>query len=348
MRDAIDAFHRHLQDRHAARTARTYRTILSSLAEFLDAAAAPGSVPSRTDIEAFLARPLGNGERRSAATRNQELAAIRSFAKFAIRDAIWPVNPTDGIPFAREAPRDPAVLTLPEVRRLFEVAACGTGGRRARDLALLALLSQAGLRVHELVALRVDQVDFLSSTLVAVHGKGGSVHDLPLNAPTLALILAWLAERDRIAKSGESALFVSSRGTRLSVRSVQHLMASLRGKMGSSKKISPHSLRHTCATLLVALGENLVTVASLLRHEDLRTTTRYVALADSQRRTAVSRLAVAIPPNLVPAPPTPVVAGPEGSVIALPERAPRPADVSEVMENRLDVQHALDAMDEAA
>src|SRR5581483_2794029 len=134
----------------------------------------------------------GDGGRRSASTRNQELAALRAFAKLAGREGRWPTNPTDGVPFVREAPRDPAVLTAPEVRRLFLAGAQEPAGpARARNLAALAVLAQIGLRVHELVGLDVAQLDLASGTVVGVKGKGGTVHDLPLNAPTVALLTAW-------------------------------------------------------------------------------------------------------------------------------------------------------------
>lgn len=258
--------------------------------------------PTRGDAEAFLGRPRRDGGRRSPGGRNQELQALRAFSKFALREGRLPADPTDGVPFLREAPRDPAVLGLDELRRLFTAAAETTEvSRRARDLAILSLLSQLGLRVHELVALDLDQVDIASATLLGVKGKGGTVHELPLNAPTLTLLVAWIAERSSRAAEGEPALFVSSRGSRLGVRSVQRRLVRLRSEIGTSKRLTPHSLRHTCATLALTLGADLSTVSELLRHSDLNTTRRYLHLVDERRREAVRRLATSIPTTVLPA-----------------------------------------------
>jgi transcriptional regulator of met regulon len=134
---------------------------------------------------------------------------------------------------------------------------------------------------------------------VSVHGKGDTVHDLPLNTPTIALVSSWLADRSKVGREGETALFVSSRGSRISIRAVQRLVERLRQKTGSAKHITPHTLRHSAATLALTLGTDLSTVADLLRHSDLNTTRRYLHLVDERRREAVRKLAVAIPPDIV-------------------------------------------------
>jgi site-specific recombinase XerD len=328
MRDHLKAFVHHLSDRRSASTTKTYGSVLSLFVRTCATPSTDASPPTRAEIEAFLARPRRDGGRRSAAGRNQELAALRAFAKFALRDLGWIENPTDGVPFVREAPRDPPVLSVFELRRLFTTAAEGVRpGERSRDLAILAVLGQAGLRVHEVVGLDVGQIDLASATIVAVRGKGGTIHDLPLNAPTIALLTIWLGERAEIVSADEPALFVSSRRTRLSVRSVQHLLVRLREAMGTAKKITPHTLRHTTATLALTLGADLSTVADLLRHTDLNTTRRYLHLVDERRREAVRRLGTAIPAELLHD-----SAGPAGT-----------AGVAEKSgASGLDVQHGLD------
>lgn len=300
MRGHIEAFTQYLAGHRSARTARNYAAILQS---FIDAIGIPPRAwpPLRSDIEAFLARPRRDGRRRSIAGRNQELAALRAFAKFALREFTAQLDPTDGIPFLRESPRDPAVLSAAEVRGLFTAAARNPAPTaRACDLAMVAVLSQCGLRVHELVGLDLGQVDVQSATLVAVHGKGGTIHDVPLNAPALALVQAWVAERAAQAAAGERALFVSSRGTRVSIRSVQRFVERLRAAVGTKKKVTPHTFRHSAATLALTFGSDLSTVADLLRHTDLNTTRRYLHLVDVRRREAVRRLGAAVPEAVVP------------------------------------------------
>lgn len=297
MRNHHDAFVRHLlADHHAPRTVKTYGAILASFAAFHGGTAPP----TRAELEEYLARPRSDGAQRASTSRNQELAALRSFVTFARGELGWTTNPTDGVPFVREAPHDPAVLTSSELGLLFETAArTSREGEHARNLALLAVLSQAGLRVHEAVGLDVHQVDFASATLVAVRGKGGTIHDLPLNAPAVALLGAWVAERG--VREREQALFLSQRGTRLSIRAAESLLARLRKRMGSVKKITPHTLRHTAATLTLTAGTDLSTVAELLRHSDVNTTRRYLHLVDTRRREAVRRLENTVPAAVLPA-----------------------------------------------
>lgn len=337
MTDTLSAFARHLADRRSSRTVTTYQRVAALFADFTGIADYSVRMPTRGEIEAFLGRPRVDGRRRSPAGRNQELAALRALSAFARRDLGWTANPADGIPFLREPTRDPPVLGHSEVRRLFDVAAEISDPRR-RSLALIvvAVLSQAALRVHELVALDVDQVDLESATLVGVRGKGGTVHDLPMNAPTVALLRAWLTVRSCAASEDEPALFISSRKTRLSIRSVQHLIGGLARSMGTAKRLSPHVLRHSAATLALTMGSDVSTVAELLRHSDLNVTRRYLHLVDTRRREAVRLLGATIPRDVLP-----MSAAREGGPDARPDQGLRSARESGMFP--LDVQHGLDA-----
>ncbi len=334
MRDALPAFVRHLlADHHAPRTVKTYGTIFASFAAFHTGP----EVPARALVEAYLARPRRDGAQRASASRNQELAALRAFVAFARRELGWTTNSTDGIPFVREAPHDPAVLTAAELQQLFETAATTSRpGERARNLALLAVLSQVGLRVHEAVGLDLHQVDLASATLVAVHGKGGTIHDLPLNAPAVSLLGAWITERG--VRESERALFVSLRGSRLSIRAVEALLARLRKRMSSAKHITPHTLRHTAATLTLTAGTDLSTVAELLRHSDVNTTRRYLHLVDTRRREAVRRLEGTVPTAVLPTPASTAINTARSEKVPLPNLREAPVSPGPF---DLDDQHGL-------
>jgi integrase/recombinase XerC len=236
----------------------------------------------------------------------------------------WTADVTCDVPFAREPDRDPAVLTRGELRALFEAARNNKVEDptfQARDLAIVALLSQAGLRVHELVALDVDQVDLETRTLVAVRGKGGSIHDLPLNAETVTLLEQWLENRPEVEGPGEAALLVGSRGSRLSIRAVERLIAGLRANV-TKKHLTPHTLRHTAATLALVLGCDVATVGDLLRHSSLDTTRGYLHLVQERKRDAVARLGSTIPRSVLPSP----IAGNQEADNEPNRRRPRAAD----------------------
>ena len=299
MPNVIPCFREYLAWRCASRTVTAYGAIAASFFEFVGTERF--DQVGRDELERFLGRPTREGGRRAPATYNQELAALRALGKLGIRRLGWSENPAEGIPFAREAPRDPPVLNLGEIRTLFEVAAAVSPQRyRSRNLAMLAVLVQLGLRVHELVALKVGQVDVVSATLVGIHGKGGTVHDLPLNATLLSLLGAWLEDRRAMTTGDECALFVSDDCRRVSIRSVQRLVVKVRDAMGTAKRVTPHTLRHSCATLALTLGADLSTVSDLLRHSDLNTTRRYLHLVDERRRDAVAKLQIAVPPGVLP------------------------------------------------
>jgi len=298
MRIDPTAFADHLRSARFPRTAGTYQRIVDEFVEW-EAERGDEGQPSTVAIEAFLARPRRDGLPRSPATRNQELAALRAFARFSHRRTGWTEDPTAGIAFLREPRRDPTVLVPSEVRRLFEAAAKSSGPDRARNLAMLAVLTQTGLRVHELVALDEGQVDLESRTLLGVHGKGATVSDLPLNQETVALLASWLEERSARALE-VPALFLSSRGARITVRTVQRLLVRLRGAMGTKKKIVPHTLRHSAATIALLLGADLSTVGDLLRHADLNVTRRYLHLVGERTREAVRRLGTTVPASVLP------------------------------------------------
>ncbi len=296
MSDLLTAFRAHLAGaRRASRTVHTYTKVADTFLGTLS-----GTPPTVTAIEAFLARPRRDGAPRAATGRNQELAALRSLAKVALREKSWEVNPTEGVPFARKARRDPAFLGADELRQLFRSAAeRPPAGEGPQILAILGLLSQTALRVHELVAVEVGQLDLLTGTLLSVRGKGGTVHDLPLNAPAVTLLTAWLRKRATRAPPGEKALFLSSRGTRLAVRTIENWFVKLRAAMGTAKKVTPHTLRHSAATVALTMGTDLATVAELLRHSDLNTTRLYLHLVDTRRREAVQRLATTVPTDVL-------------------------------------------------
>lgn len=301
MREAITRFLSSLSGLRAPRTISTYEHILVGLEGFC--VRRGHAQPSRSDVEAFLARPRADGEARAPASRNQALAAIRVFAAHATREDVLAVDPTDGIPFARAARRDPTYLTVFQLRRLFQIAASSARRRfRERDLALLALLTQAGLRVTELASLDLENVDLDARLLVGVVGKGGTVRSIPLAEETAKLLGGWLAARVDHADRDERAFLVGHHGRRMSIRSVERLFARWRPLLGNMH-LHPHLMRHSFITNGIALGGDIVSLQHLAGHESIRSTQRYAHLVDSRRLDAVRRLAVAIPPELVPAPP---------------------------------------------
>lgn len=291
----------------APRTAASYVRIAAAFLATVDA----DFEPARSQVERFLERSAFDGYRRAPSTRNQELAALRALAGFAQREGIWQHDPTLGIEFAKVPMRNAVFLTAPELRRLFVAAGkAHTPNERARNIALLALMSQAGLRVHEVVGLNLTQIDLQQETIIGIRGKGGTEADIPVSPEVVVIISRWLERRPLIARLSETALFVSRLGSRISTRSVERAVETLRKAAGISKPASCHTLRHSMATLSLELGADVVTISEILRHHSIATTQRYLHCLDGRRRDTVRRLASTIPTEVLQGLPEPASSSP--------------------------------------
>lgn len=291
MRAAIlAAFERHLVAASARPlTITTYLRVAGRFLESLDNRAL--EEVGRRDVDRFLARPRTTGARAATSSRNLDVVALRALFR-----ANGATDPTAEIPLKRPDRRDPAVPTTTELHALFEAATHELDPDRA--LAHLALLYQAGLRVHELVGLNVEQVDLGGGALLGVEGKNGSRVEIPLGPEALELVTAWLMLHP--TRKGPLFPSTSRRTDRASVRSVQRLLARLRRRAGLAKPITPHSLRHATATEAISRGVSLPDTAALMRHARVETTMGYVALASNARREAATTIGAAIPRSVLP------------------------------------------------
>jgi integrase/recombinase XerC len=162
-----------------------------------------------------------------------------------------------------------------------------------RDRAMLELLYGSGLRVAELTGLTLDRLD-LEGAQVRVVGKGDKERVLPLGAPCLAALHAYIAMRPslRHPRSGvqhASALFLGRHGTRLGVRQVQGLVKHYGSYAASRPDLHPHALRHSCATHLLDAGADLRGIQELLGHASLSTTQRYTHVSVDRLREVYAR-----------------------------------------------------------
>ncbi|MFI5298737.1 MAG: tyrosine-type recombinase/integrase [Polyangiales bacterium] len=340
MNEAVDRYLAHLAGLRAPRTVSGYGAALAAFVRFIGK---PIAEATRDDIERFLRRPTIAGAHRAANTWNQELTAVRAFFAFAEKRLGFAHVAVEQVELRRDRAKDPAYLSAPEVRAVLQAA--GVNDRhvwRARDLALLVTALVAGLRVSEIARLDVNQVHREQSVLIHVLGKGSTVKDLALNDEAMVLLNVWLTKRDAVAREGESALFVSSRGTRISVRSIQRLVTKLARRARLTRRLSPHGLRHSLATLLIENGTDLVTVSEIMRHRDVSTTQLYVHLASPHRRAALARLSSVVPASLLPpTPPTSPTPPPVLTLDVVPDALSPIAGLAEGAANK----NAIEALD---
>jgi integrase/recombinase XerC len=301
--DAIERFDLYLRAQRglSLHTARAYRSDLHQFAESVGAKAPSALRPD--DVRHFLA------ERHAAdapASRGRKLAALRAFFRFLVREGVLAADPSTGIPAPRTPRRLPRPLAVDDCQALMtagsatlpraaSAARLGLAGASEetgllRDAALVELLYGAGLRVGELVALDVRDVD-LTRGEVRVLGKGGKERVVPLPAAAREALAAWLALRRRPGVLGEP-LFTALRARkgeaprRLDARDARRRLARRALAAGLADRVHPHRLRHSYATHLLDMGADLRAIQELLGHASLSTTQKYTAVS-AERLVAV-------------------------------------------------------------
>jgi integrase/recombinase XerD len=219
---------------------------------------------------------------RSAA---RHLSAVRGLCRFLVRERELEADPTALVGPPKLGRRLPKVLTFDEVLRLLEAPDVATR-RGLRDRAMLSLMYSAGLRVGELVGLRLGDVD-ASRGFLAVLGKGGKRRLVPIGDVAIADLERYKKEaRDAVARSGETALFVSPRGGPLTRQGFFKIIVGYARAAGIVKPISPHKLRHSFATHLLERGADLRSVQAMLGHANIATTEIYTHVATDHVRRA--------------------------------------------------------------
>ncbi len=221
----------------------------------------------------------------AAASRARRLAGIKSFYAFLARRKVIATSPARRVKTPKLPQRLPRAVPVDEAFALME-APSDEALLGLRDRAMLEVLYGSGLRVSELVGLSLDSLE-LKSGVVRVLGKGNKERLCPLSAPAIEAITAWLARRgELLAKPGKrqdpAALFLNFRGGRLTSRSVERHLDRYVRELALNRKLSPHALRHSFATHLLAGGADIRSIQELLGHASLSTTQRYTAVSFEQ------------------------------------------------------------------
>lgn len=222
---------------------------------------------------------------RSAA---RHLSAVRGFVRFLVRERALEADPCGLVDRPKTGRRLPKVLDVGEILRLVD-APDATTFRGKRDRAMLHVLYGAGLRVSEVVGLRVADVERRKG-IVRPLGKGGKRRLVPLGEVALEALDAYLAARQAEPRAAAAiVLFVSRNGRPLTRQAVWKQVVRYARAVGIAKPSSPHKLRHSFATHLLEGGADLRSVQALLGHADITTTEVYTHLADDHVRAAYAR-----------------------------------------------------------
>jgi integrase/recombinase XerC len=272
----------------SAHTLRAYDSDLSQYLEFLTkhlskpaSAIDPRSVDSQA-VRGFLDELHRRGSSRASVARR--VSALRAFGRWLVREGHIDADPAALVGAPKVEQKLPTHLDIKEVVGMIEsVDTSQPLGRR--DRAILELFYASGLRLSELVALDLQDVN-LSGRIARVTGKGGKERLVPFNNSTVAAIKAYLKDRrseppSTKASRGKPAadpLFLNYQGTRLSTRGVDRIVRRYAREAATRLGVSPHALRHSFATHLLQAGADLRAIQELLGHSRLSTTQRYTHL----------------------------------------------------------------------
>jgi integrase/recombinase XerC len=216
----------------------------------------------------------------SKSTIARKLATLRSFYKFLVKRNLVKSNPVLLIRTPKQERKLPKFLEYEDVKRLLETPPADSW-LGARDRAIMETLYSTGVRVSELVALNLDDVDFLSE-VTHIRGKGKKERIVPIGSTALQSIQHYMEFRNKRAQNSDGfdakVLFVNKHGKRLSTRSVRRKMDKYLLMAGLDPSISPHTLRHSFATHMLNNGADLRSVQELLGHQSLSTTQIYTHL----------------------------------------------------------------------
>ena len=263
-----------LEDGLAANSLAAYRRDLRHLSAALDRRGLLAA--GEADLQAYFAASFAASR---ATTANRRLAALRRFYRWALREGLIGADPTLRLAGAKAPPRFPQALTESQVEALLAAPDPATA-LGLRDRAMLELLYATGLRVSELVALRLSEVS-LADGLVRVTGKGHKERVVPLGEEARLWLERYLARaRQELLRGGAAdAVFVTRRAAPMTRQMFWKLIRRYALRADIRAPLSPHGLRHAFATHLLNHGADLRVVQLLLGHADISTTQIYTHVA---------------------------------------------------------------------
>jgi site-specific recombinase XerD len=240
---------------------------------------------SRGDIEGFM-QYLAS-QRMTGVTRVRKLAAIRKFFAFLEENSILAANPANTAKGARREEKEPNILYKEQYKALLYEAS-----DNIRDYAIIQTFLQTGIRLSELVNLRVEDVDLEHRLLTVRQGKGKKDRQIPLVDDAVKALRNYLRYRNTELIVDDDILFLAKNGTSLNVSTVKYTVAKYVKKAGIRKKVSVHTLRHTFGAHKADKHMSLATLQELMGHKKKETTLKYIHLAKTNLRAEMVQTAL--------------------------------------------------------
>jgi integrase/recombinase XerC len=237
-------------------------------------------------IRGFLSQLFEREKKKSSIGR--KLAAVRAFYKFLSKEGVIAANPAVTVSTPKLDKTLPRIMTEEEMgnflNRVAEAVPKGEPMMR-RDRAIMELLYASGLRVSELAGLDLRSINYGDGMLL-VRGKGRKERIVPFGSKAKQALEEYLPIREKllmeVRKTGQTALFINTKGARLTTRSVDRLLKKYVLTFGPNVKVSPHSMRHAFASHLLTEGADLRSIQEMLGHKSLSTTQKYTQVSIKQ------------------------------------------------------------------
>lgn len=230
---------------------------------------------SRDDIRSWVDSCITTGN--TGRTISRKVATIKSFFGHLVEDDILKDNPADKVAIPKTPKRLPSALSQDEISQLLD-APCTDSPEYFRDKAILAMMYGTGLRVSELVSMKMGNIH-LDSRTVRLEGKGAKDRILPLPDSVHSVIIDYFSHReesDPESVSPKAWAFITRRGKKMTVRMIQYMVEKYGKEAGIASHVHPHLIRHSIASHLVEEGCHIEAVRQTLGHEDLATTSIYL------------------------------------------------------------------------
>ncbi|MCO5142904.1 MAG: tyrosine recombinase XerC [Oligoflexia bacterium] len=263
-------------------TIRNYRIDLVSFCDFLTNT---GSITQVTAVKGEQVRAYTSSlfDKQSRVSIARRLASLRSFYRYLKKCKKIEEDPAKIVPLPKSEKKIPIYLSQEEIGQLLS-APDRSSKEGIRNRAILEFLYSTGLRVSELAALNIQQFSSIKGAgTLRVSGKGKKERIIVFGDVAFRALAEYILIRNQFAKGSEDeALLLNSRGTRLSVRGIERVVQSEARRAGLTKEISPHTLRHSFASHLLANGADLRMIQELLGHESLSTTQKYTHIDSTQ------------------------------------------------------------------
>ena len=285
MKNYIQKFLKYLEveKNYSSNTIAAYQDDLmqfnSFLSKHLGNASVKLSMIDHLTIRLFLGELLE--EKKSKRSVARKLAALRSYFKFLVKNKVIEQNPALNVATPKLPKKLPVFLEESAVEKMMDLPDTSTPAG-ARDKAILEIFYGTGIRLSELINLKLENVDFVKSLLKVV-GKGKKERIVPLGCPAVKAIENYLARRSELLKSetdrrDHNIVFLSNHGKPLYPRGVYNIVTGYIKQVAELEKKSPHVLRHTFATHMLNRGADLRAVKELLGHKNLSATQIYTHL----------------------------------------------------------------------